>query len=338
MISENSMQQIRDIPVSAVVGRVVKLKKNTGLCPFHNEHTPSFHIDDRKGIFKCFGCGEGGDAIKFVQLYEKLSFFEAVESLARAHNISLDYIDNYSPEQRQAVKEKLELYKEILAYCHRFYINALQKSAAAREYLLGRGYDDDVIADWQLGYAPGEWQNIVPTIINNGWYNAALELGLIGTTDGRNYDMYRDRIIIPLYDRQAQLIGFAGRALGDAKPKYINPKESEVYVKSDTWYGMERAASTMHTTGNAFITEGYFDVISMHVHGITNTVASCGTEVSDLQLKRLKPHTDTVSIMYDGDTAGQKKIVPLAQKALKHGFHVKVVALQGQDPDEFVKQ
>jgi DNA primase len=338
MITEQSMQGIRDVSIEAIVGRVVKLKKHTGLCPFHDESTPSFHVDVRKGIFKCFGCGVGGDGIKFIQLINKQSFYEAVESIAKDHGIALEYIDNYTPEQRQQFKEKMEVYKEILAFCQNFYQTQLQRSPEAKEYLLTRGYDDDVIADWQLGYAPDDWQSVVPTIVNKGWHTPALELGLIGSTDGRNYDTYRNRIIIPLFDRQHQLIGFAGRSLGDAKPKYINPKESEVYVKSDTWFGLERAGKSMQKANNAYVVEGYFDVISLHCNGVDNAIASCGTEVSDMQVRRLKAYTTTVSVMYDGDAAGQRKITGVVQKVLKHGLHAQVVALEGVDPDEFCKK
>ena len=338
MITENSMQAIRDVSISTIVGRVVKLKKNSGLCPFHDEKSPSFSVDDRKGIFKCFGCGIGGDGIKFVQQYEKLSFFEACESIAKANGITLDYIDNYTPEQRAAHKEKLEVYKEILAYCHAFYKKQLQQNNDAKQSLIDRGIDDDDIEEWQLGFAPDEWQSVVPQIVNNGWHTPALEIGIIGTTDGRNYDMYRNRIIIPMYDRQAQLIGFAGRAMGDAKPKYINPKESEVYIKPDTWFGFDRAAKTIQQANNVYVVEGYFDVISMHKQGVTNTVASCGTETSDAQVKRLKAYTNTVSVMYDGDTAGQKKIAKVVQQVVKQGMHAQVVELDGVDPDEYCRQ
>jgi DNA primase len=338
MISEKSMQDIRDVSPSVIIGKVVKLKKNSGLCPFHDEKSPSFHVDDRKGIFKCFGCGASGDGIKFVQLYEKISFYEACESIAKTQGISIDYIDNYTPEQRAQHKEKLEVYKEILDYCHSFYKRQLQLNEEVKKSLIDRGIDDEDIEEWQLGFAPDDWQSVVPHIVNKGWHTPALEIGIIGSTDGRNYDVYRNRIIIPLYDRQEQLIGFAGRSLGDAKPKYINPKESEVYVKSDTWFGFFRAAKAMQQANNVYVVEGYFDAISMHKQGVTNTLASCGTETSDGQIRRLKSYTNTISIMYDGDAAGQKKIAKVVQQALKNGLHAQVVELDGVDPDEFCRQ
>jgi DNA primase len=340
MISDKTMREVRELSIHQIVSPFVVLKRNTGCCPFHQEQTPSFHLNEKRNRYKCFGCGASGDGIQFIRQHEHLSFFDAVERIARDHNIELEYTDDsFSSAQREEQKSRLETYKAILDYCHAFYRDALAQSTTARKYLLARSIDDDIIEEWQLGYAPNQWQSVVTHLINRGWFEPALELGIIGSKDGRNYDIYRNRIMIPITDRHGQLVGFAGRILGDEKPKYINPCESELYNKSSLWFGWAQAIKCIAQSGEAIITEGYFDVISMHRSGVINTIASCGTTIDDKQWKLLKPHAKSIAIMYDGDNAGQNKIHPHALVGLKLGFEMKVIdVLQGADPDDIARQ
>ena len=337
-ISERSIQAIRDISITDVVGKYVKLVKNKGCCPFHDEKTPSFSVNPRKNSFKCFGCGVGGDGIAFVERHDRLSFHETLERLARDHNIAIEYEDSFTPEHRKEHQDKMDVYRQILNYAFDYYRKALSTNLQVKKYLMDRAIDDDVIDEWQLGFAPDAWQGVTPGIIERGWYDPALQIGIIGTTDGKNYDMYRNRVIIPLRDRQGQLIGFAGRVIDNSQPKYINPKESEVYTKSNLWFGWDSAIKTIASDRNVYVVEGYFDVISMQRRGLANTIASCGTAIDDKQWKLLKPHTPTVSLMYDGDKAGQEKVMKHTLAALKQGFHVQYIELiEGIDPDEWAR-
>ena len=339
MIAPATIQAIREISIEAIVSQYIKVTKHTACCPFHNENTPSFHLNNKKNIFKCFGCGIAGDGIKFVELHERLSFSETLERIARDHSIAIEYIDSFTPEERKAHIDKMDEYRNILNYAQNFYRNALQNNPAIKQLLYDRGLTDDDIIDWKLGYAPDGFQGIVNGIIERNWYEPATHIGLIGTTNGTSWDMYRNRITIPLTDRHGQIIGFSARVVDDSKPKYMNPKESDIYQKSNLWFGWDEAIKTIAHEKNAIIVEGYFDVISLHRKNITNSIAGCGTEIDEKQLKLLKPHTPCVTLMYDGDNAGQKKLLAHTIKASKLSFAVQIIEMpEGIDPDDLSKQ
>lgn len=339
MISEQTIQAIRDISVEEIVSRYLEVKKHAACCPFHNENTPSLRINNAKNIFKCFGCGVAGDGIKFVELHEKLTFSETLERIARDHGIHVEYIDTYTPEERKAHTDKMDTYRQILNYAQNFYTKALANNDEIKSKLYERGITDDDIIDWKLGYAPDGFQGIVKGIVERGWFEPAFHIGLVGTTSGTNWDMYRNRITIPLSDRHGQIIGFSARVVDDSKPKYLNPKESDIYQKSNMWFGWDEAIKSIAEEKNARIVEGYFDVISLHRKNVTNAIAGCGTEIDEKQLRLLKPHTSCITLMYDGDNAGQKKIAMHTKKALKLGFAVQVVEMpEGKDPDDLSKQ
>lgn len=336
IIQDSTIQAVRDLPIEDVLERYIKIKKNEACCPFHNEKTPSFRIS-KKNFFKCFGCGEAGDAIAFVQKHDKLTFIEAIERIASAHNIAIEYASNDTPEERQAKITKLDTAKQILNFAHDYYRKALQENEGVKAYLLERGYDDDKIEEWQLGYAPDSFKNITPSIINRGWYDVALEIGLIGTKNEKNFDLYRNRITIPIYDKHGQIIGFGGRAVGDNPPKYINPCESFLYSKSTVLFGLDRAAAAIKEQNRSILTEGYFDVMSMHNAGVENVVAPCGTACDEKQLKLLKRYSNRITIMNDGDKAGQTATLKTLQKAMAAEMDVFCVELTGQDPDELAR-
>lgn len=339
MISDNTIQAVRNLDINDVLSRYITIKKNSACCPFHNENTPSFHTKPTKGFFKCFGCGVSGDAIRFVEMHQKLTFYETIERIAADHGIAIELDDKYSPEERKQRQDKLLTYRQVLQFANDFFRKQLQRSPEAMNYLLKRDVSETTIDEWQLGYAPDGWHNLTQPIIERGWYEPARELGLIATSDGRNFDVYRNRIIIPITDKHSQVVGFAGRSMGDEKPKYINPRESDMYIKSAIWFGWAQAINSIDKLSEAIITEGYFDVISMHRSGATNTIASCGTSIDDKQWKALKSYAKNIAIMYDGDNAGQKKIHTHVLEGLKLGFNMKVIhVFEGVDPDDIARQ
>lgn len=343
MISENTIQRIKDISIVDVVGKFLKLTKNTAPCPFHNEKSPSFRVNERTNSYKCFGCGMGGDSIKFVQEINKLTFSETLELMAKDHNITVEYTDDkWTPEQREAHKSKLDQAKNCLSFAHEFYIKALQENESAKAYLLERGIDDDMIIEWQLGFADDSFNNITTKLINNGWFEVAHEIGLINRNEekAKNYDAYRNRIIIPIYDKYAQLVGFGGRFLGDDKSqaKYINPKDSFIYSKDQTLFGLDRAIPAIKEKNRIVLMEGYFDVISCHIKGLDNAVCSCGTSVTDNQFKLMKRYTTNLTTFFDGDAAGQKANEKTILKSIEMGMNPFVVVLEGnEDPDEYAR-
>lgn len=329
---------MRDVEIYDIVNPYVTIKNDVGCCPFHNEKTGSFRINKKTNTYKCFGCGEGGDGIRFIEKKEKLTFYEAIEHIAKQHNITLEYSSEYTTEERKAKEEKIISYREILLWCNDYYRKQLKKNIDAMDYLTDRGITADDIEEWQLGYAPTEWKNITPHIINLGWYNHALELGLIKTKEGNAYDKYRNRIIVPILDKQGQITGFAGRALSkDDNAKYLNPNDSDMYAKSNIWFGWDKADKAIHQAKQVIICEGYFDVISLHKAGVENAIAGCGTNITEKQLATLRRHTDNVLLMQDSDKAGIESMKKLLPMLLKLGYKVSIADLEGKDPDELVR-
>lgn len=338
MISDSTIQAIRDLPIDQVVGRYVKLTKYTACCPFHEEKSPSFRVTPPKGIFKCFGCGESGDGIAFVQKMESLSFYETLEKLANDHHIEIKYDDSLTEEVRKERKDKEDLAAEVLTFTNQFFRKNLKENPDAIEYLHKRGFTEEDIDIWEMGFAPDSFKALTQKIIAKNWFNIAGELGLIRTKEGNTYDFYRNRITIPIRNKMGMLIGFGARALGDEKPKYINPTESFLYQKSVVLFGLDKASKAIRECKNANLVEGYFDVISMHKAGAINTVASCGTAVDEKHLQEIKKYTDTITLMQDGDKAGVKAVTDLVPRCLKLNLNTLVAVLDGQDPDDFSQQ
>ena len=341
MITEQTLQKIKDLPLKEVIGKYIQIKNDVACCPFHQEDTPSFRINEKKGIYKCFGCNESGDGIKFVQQYKNLSFVETIEAIGKAHSVNIEFEkSNQTPEERERIKSKTNQAKDCLAFAEAFYFNALQNNNNAKAYLLERHIDDNDIAEWRLGFAPDTSKNIIKPIIERGWYDVAIELGLIKSKEGMNYDVYRNRIIIPIHDKLGQLIGFGGRSLSDDKkyPKYINPADSFLYKKEEVLFGLHKAALTIKEENKAILQEGYFDVITSHKHELENAVASCGTALTDKQLKLIKRYTTNTTFMFDGDKAGQKAAIKSIDLALANDLNVFVVELTGTDPDQMARE
>ena len=333
-IDELKMQ----VNIVDVVGRVVELKKSganyKGLCPFHSEKTPSFMVNEEKQIFNCFGCGEKGDVIKFVESYNKIPFMEAVDSLCDEYGIR-------KPE-RSSSQPKIDYdhYYDINAKAARFFYNSLgSKNNRGLAYFKKRGLSKDTITKWGLGYAPASGTALVEYLRSEKVSDAdMLKLGL--ANEGKNglYDKYRDRCIFPIFNRQGKVIGFGGRAIEDIKPKYINSSESEIFLKKNNLFGLNFTKKSISDEDRVIVVEGYMDVISLYQAGITNVVASLGTALTDNQAKLVTRYTKNVVLSYDSDGAGIKAALRGIEVMSAAGAKTKVLSvIDGKDPDDYVK-
>ncbi len=349
MLSDKTIQAVKALPISQVIGHYLKIDRNGfACCPFHDERTASFKVTESKGLYKCFGCGEGGDLISFVMKQEKLGFIEAIIRIAETNGITPEYEEVPDKEAYEKKKVMRDQFAEVLNYTVTRYKDNLWKLAEdhpVKKYLVDRGINKDIIAEWQLGWATEEWQHISSDIVNKNWYEPASQLGIIKRSNDRNYDGYRSRIIIPITNKNGQYIGIAGRFFEvdplDAQknyPKYINPPQNELYDKSHVLFGLDKAAKAIQEKSCCYLVEGYFDVISMHTHGHENTVGTCGTALTNQQAALLKRYTSHIIIMRDGDKAGQAASVKDLHILLKAGFKIDIITLpEKHDPDSYVQ-
>ncbi|MCU7552815.1 DNA primase [Chitinophagaceae bacterium LB-8] len=349
MISQNTIQQILGrIDVLDIVGSFVKLKKRgsnyLGLCPFHNEKTPSFTVSPAKEIFKCFGCGKSGNPISFVMEHEKLSYVEALRWLANRYNIDVEETEA-SPEKRQQMQVSESLFI-INQYAQQFYADQLWNTEAGKNiglaYLKERGFTDDIIKKFGLGYAPDSRDAFTKGAIAHQ-YNPELlqKAGLTVNRYDQFVDNYRDRIIFPIHNNSGKIIGFGARLIknNEKAPKYINTPENELYIKSRILYGTYQARHAIDKADECLLVEGYTDVISLHQAGIENVVASGGTSLTQDQLRLIKKYTNNLTIIYDGDAAGVKAALRGLDMALEESLNVKLVLIPDkEDPDSYVRK
>lgn len=310
------VQLIKERRISEILGMYLSLQKAgsnyKALCPFHNENTPSFYVNDEKGIFKCFGCGKTGDAITFVQLYENISFSEAVISIAKKLGLPVDDIDNEKNVYLTFYKELSKLYSENLYH-----------NKHALDYLYSRGIQDNSIAKFQLGYASG---NLVLELAKK--YKLIDKLDDLGFS--RRKDPFEGRIVIPIFNEHGQVVGFSGRTLNENdKVKYLNTPETPFFRKSELLYGLNFAKQAIKELQFVVITEGYFDVIMSHQKGLTNTVGILGTYLSEDGIRKLSKLTNAALIATDSDDAGRKACENIGQSLLFHDFDVKVLMFNG---------
>jgi len=349
LISQNTIQQILSrIDIVEIVGSFVKLKKRganyLGLCPFHNEKTPSFTVSPSKEIYKCFGCGRSGNSISFLMEAEKYSYVEALRWLAAKYNVEIEETET-SPEfkQQQQVADSLYI---INNFAQKFFSDALFNSdegtSVALSYLKERGFREDIIHKFQLGYNPE---------VRDGFTKAALaaqysleylqKSGLVNVRDGNAYDNYRGRIIFPIHNQSGKVLGFGARIIrnNDKAPKYINTPENEIYVKSKLLYGAYFARQAIDKADECLLVEGYTDVVSLHQAGIENVVASGGTSLTPDQLRLVKKYTNNLTIIYDGDSAGIKAALRGLDLALEESLNVKLVLIpDNEDPDSYLQK
>ncbi len=340
-ITEETIERIKqENDIVDVISDVVKLKRSgrnyMGLCPFHNEKSPSFSVSQDKQIYKCFGCGEAGNVLTFVMKQKNLNFVEACKLLAERANIPLSLGNG---EESQVVKKKKLLYK-VNVEAARYFFSNLQRDSKSKEYFSNRGIKDLTIKRFGLGYSKEGWQNLRYYLNKRGFSDEVmLEAGLIiKSQKGTLYDRFRNRVMFPVFNIKGDVIGFGGRVLDDSKPKYLNSPETLVFQKGTNLYGLNFAIKNNLKDRYFIIVEGYMDLISLHQYGITNVVASLGTALTVNQARLLKRYADKVIISYDADVAGQTATLRGLDILREAGFDVRVLQIpQGKDPDEFVR-
>lgn len=331
-----------------VVGEFVALKRKgpryLGLCPFHNEKTPSFNVSPNLGIFKCFGCGESGDSITFLIKHEHLSYIEAIKWLAKRYQIDLPE-EEQSPEKQieQSERESLSI---VQTWAQNWSSDQLWTNDEGRRiglsYFHERGFSDHTIKEFGLGYVPEKGNAFATAAIAHGFNPEMLEKAgwIKRREDGTPWDFFQGRVTFPIHGLSGQVIAFGARTLKSDKklPKYFNSPESLLYVKSRSLYGIYQAKKAIAEEGLCYLVEGYTDVISLHQSGILNVVASSGTSLTEDQVRLIKRYAPTVTILYDGDSAGIKASIRGIDLILKEGLNVKVVTFpEGEDPDSFAK-
>ena len=349
MISQQTIQQILSrIDIIEIVGSFVRLKKRgtnyLGLCPFHNEKTPSFTVSPVKEIYKCFGCGRSGNTISFLMEHEKYSYAEALRWLAAKYNVEIEEKE-VSPELRQQQQVADSLYI-LNGFAGKWFHDTLLTSEEGQDiglsYLRQRGFNDDIIRKFNLGYSP-EQRDAFARAALAAQYNLEYlqKSGLVVVRDDRPVDNYRGRIIFPIHNQTGKTIGFGARIIksNDRAPKYINTPENEIYVKSKILYGSWLARQAIDRQDECLLVEGYTDVISLHQAGIENVVASGGTSLTVDQLRLIKKYTNHLTIIYDGDSAGIKAALRGLDMALEESLDVKLVLIPDkEDPDSYVRK
>ncbi len=348
MISPQTIQQITSrIDIIDIIGEFVKLKKRganyLGVCPFHNEKTPSFTVSPSKEIYKCFGCGKSGNSISFLMEHEKYSYVEALRWLANRYNVEIEETER-SPEQLVIAQTTDSLYA-INHFAQRFFTEQLHSEegkANALSYLQERGFTAATIEKFQLGYNPQARNTFAQTAIQQQFnQDVLLKSGLVVNRNDELADNYRGRIIFPVHNNTGKVIGFGARVIGkaDKAPKYINTPENELYIKSRILYGLYQARMQMDKADECLLVEGYTDVISLHQAGIENVVASGGTSLTTDQIRLVKKYTNNLTIIYDGDSAGVKAALRGLDMALEEGLNVRLVLIpDNEDPDSYVNK
>lgn len=323
-----------------VIGRYVTLKRAgsiyKGLCPFHNEKTPSFAVYESKQFFNCYGCGAAGDVISFVMKAENIDFRTAVSKLAEQYGIDMD---KYGFKNESKKNEIYELNREAARF---FFKNMTSKANPGLDYMKRRGLDPKTITKFGIGYADDSWDSLVKHLSDAGYPHKLIErAGLVSYNKERNsyYDKFRNRVIFPIFNTRGKVIGFGGRDLGDRGPKYLNSPESEVFSKKNNLYGLNLTRQDINNSNCAIMVEGYMDLVSLYKNGVTNVAASLGTALTENQCRLLKRYTENVVLSYDADAAGQKAALRGIELLHKEGIKAKVLHISdGKDPDEFIKK
>ena len=350
MIDQLTIDRINEAAhIEDVVGDYVTLRKRgvnmLGLCPFHNEKTPSFTVSPAKGIFKCFGCGKGGNSVHFIMEHEQLSYVEALKHLARKYHI--DVVEKEMTPEEEAARNDRESMLLVNDYAQKYFTNILHHHVDGKAIGLGyfreRGFRDDIVLKFQLGYCLDEKDVFTKEAIKSGYKKEFLvKTGL--TIEGENNyvaDRFRGRVMFPVHSLSGKVLAFGGRILkkDDKMAKYVNSPESEIYHKSNELYGMFFAKQAIVKHDRCYLVEGYTDVISMFQSGIENVVASSGTSLTPGQIRLIHRFTENVTVIYDGDPAGIKASIRGIDLLLEEGLNIKVLLLpDGDDPDSFARK
>jgi DNA primase len=340
MQNNQKIQEIKErLPIEEVVSHYVKLEKTginmKGLCPFHNEKSPSFFVAPHRGSFMCFGCGKKGDIFTFVQELEGLEFFDALKKLAEEAGVTLDtqHVDKKDSQNAYAILEKACL----------FFEKNLQTSIEAQEYLTRRGLQENTIKQFRIGYVPEGWHQLHDELKKTFSEKEILESGLVVKNEkGNIYDRFRDRIMFPIFDTQGKVIAFTGRVLhGETKevPKYVNSPETQLFSKSHVLYGLNFAKQSVRKNNFIVLVEGQMDVIMTHQIGYTNTVASSGTAFTPDQLQIIKKQTSNLILAFDSDSAGLQTTAKVWEMAIAQEMDVKIAFYEGEkDPADIIKK
>ena len=342
---ETVEQILQTARIEEVVGEFVTLKKKGtnmwGLCPFHNEKTPSFSVNPARNIFVCFGCGEKGNAAHFLMKHEHFTYPEALRYLAKKYNIQIEEKEVTAEElMQQQLREKMFNINE---FADKYFVNTLWETEEGKNiglnYFHGRGYFNPIIEKFHLGYSPAQWDAFTVYAKQNGYSEELLEqIGLSIRGQKDLYDRYHGRVMFPIHSLTGRIIGFGGRIMVDDKksPKYQNSPESEIYDKKQTLYGIYFAKNAITKADECILVEGYFDVLRMHQIGIENVVASSGTSLTMEQIRLVKRYTKNITMLYDGDAAGLHAALRGTDMILSEGMSVRVVVLPPEhDPDTF---
>ena len=350
MIPQETVDRILDLAsIEDVVGDFVTLKRAgasyKACCPFHNEKTPSFVVTPSKGIYKCFGCGKSGTAVGFVMEHESMTYVEALRYLAKKYNVEI--VESEESAEEIAKRQRGESLLLVSEFAGKFFVDSMKTQEGqviGYQYFRSRGLTDETIRKYGLGWAPAQSRTAFADAARAAGYKEEylLDTGLCKQyDDGRVVDTFHDRVMFPIHSTSGRIIAFGGRTLKSDKniPKYVNSKETEIYVKSRSLYGIYFAKNEMSRQDKCILVEGYLDVLSMHQLGITNVVASSGTSLTVEQIRLIRKFTENVTIIYDGDRAGIKAALRGTDLVLKEGMNVKIVLLpDGQDPDDFARK
>ena len=346
--SQDTIERVKDAAdIVEIISAHTDLRRSgvrfTGLCPFHEERTPSFSVDPREKLYHCFGCGVGGDVIKFVEEKEGLGFAEAVEALGDRYGVEAER-EQEDPRAEEARRRRVRLW-ELLERTTAFYVSFLwesPKAAKARDYLAGRGLGEEVLRAFSVGYAPSAWDQVLTRGQRAGFSIDELHAaGLVQKgRQGGFYDRFRSRIMFPVRDPRGRVLGFGARGLGeDAKPKYLNSPEGELYRKSRTLFGIERARAPIARRGRAIVVEGYTDVLALHQADVEEAVAVMGTAITPEQLQLLSGHAEEAVLAMDADRAGRDAMVRAQRVAGAKKMRLRVAAMPaGEDPADMLAE
>jgi DNA primase len=344
MIPDSFKQDLLNrVDLVEVVGRYVQLKKAganyAGLCPFHNEKTPSFTVSPAKQFYHCFGCQKHGNAIGFLMDYGGMGYVDAVKELASSVGMPMPEWQPRSPEEAKRRDRETDL-SALMQKAMEFYRAQLKRSPRAVDYLKGRGLSGEIAARFGLGYAPDDWQGLKQGFAD--YDDAALvECGLVIEGEGKRYDRFRDRIMFPIFNRRDAVVGFGGRVIGEGEPKYLNSPETPLFQKGREIYGIGHARESIHASRRVVVVEGYMDVVALAQHGVPYAVATLGTATTPTHVSTLLRSVDNLVFCFDGDAAGRKaawRALEVALPLIPDHKSVRFLFLpQGEDPDSFIR-
>lgn len=339
VFSDSTIENIKNrVNIADVISQVVELKRTgtgyKGLCPFHNEKTPSFSVSEEHQFFNCFGCGTKGDVFTFVEKYYNMDFSEAVEKLAKEYGIPIEY--------RAGGGEKYkDIYEANRLAAGFFYRSFTEKANRGYGYMMQRGLSPRILKRFGVGYADGDWHSLMDYLESCDISEKTMfEAGLISRSKGRYFDKFRDRVMFPIINTSGKVIGFGGRGIGkDAVPKYLNTPETPVFRKKNNLYGLNLAKMSINKEGGIIVVEGYMDVIALSESGIENAVATLGTALTDNQASLIRRYTKDAVLSYDADNAGRTAALRGSRILKKEEINVKVLHVtDGKDPDEYIRK